>query len=100
MEIYLPLLHNPDKQGKRKKQSSNDLKEIKNELMEHFGEQGLTTIRSAGEYKGQLEPQLIIVLDVVLRTGDIKWLRKQKREWARRLQQEEIYIIYYSVTTL
>jgi len=101
LEICLPLLTNPDVQGRRKKQPVNLLKQTRDEIREYFRELGLTIDRGTiGIFKGQVEKQHVIRIDVFLGPEDVEWLKKKKGEWAQRFGQEEIYIIYYPVNVI
>jgi hypothetical protein len=101
LEIYLPLLTNPDVQGRRKKQPVNLLKRTRDEIREYFRELGLTIdMGTIGIFKGQVEEQHIIQIDVSLSPEDVEWLKMKKKEWAQRFGQEEIYIIYYPITVI
>jgi hypothetical protein len=101
LEICLPLLTNPDVQGRRKKQPVNLLKQTRNEIREYFRELGLTINRGTiGFFKGQVEEQHIIQIDVSLSPKDVEWLKMKKKEWAQRFGQEEIYVVYYPIAVI
>lgn len=101
LEIYLPLLKNLNAQGKRRKQPGKLLRKTRDEIRNHFQEVGLTLdMGTIGIFKGQVEPQHIIQIDISLNPEDIKWLETKKLEWAKQFEQEEIYVVYYPITII
>lgn len=102
IEIFLPLLRNPDRREKRKRISAELFRVTKNELMSHFAQEGLsfefvTRTRTFGEWKGIEDEHLLIRIDVKMRVSDSNWLKQHKEVLKERFEQEEIYIAYYDV---
>lgn len=101
LEVYLPLLKNPDAQGNRDEQPVELLESTINEILEYFQELGLTlNFGTTGVYKNQPEPQVVVQIDVKLDESGIEWLRVKQREWGEKFEQDKIYILHFPVTEI
>lgn len=102
IEIFLPVRHNPNFRGMRKPIPAEYFRITKNELMNHFAQQGLsfefvTRARSYGEWMGMEDETLLFKIDVRMKSSDPAWLKHYKEVLKVRFRQEEIYIVYYDV---
>ena len=102
IEISLPTRYNPDARGKRRLIPPEFFRITKNELMEHFAEEGLsfeflTRMRVFGEWKRSEDEILVMKIDVKMKAADSAWLRQYKEMLKKRFQQEEIYIVYFDL---
>jgi hypothetical protein len=102
IEVLLPVRYNPNVRGKRKSIPIELFRITKNELMEHFAQEGLSfefviRTRTYGEWKGIEDESLLIKIDVKMKSSDPAWLRQYKEMLKQRFQQDEIYIVYYDL---
>jgi hypothetical protein len=102
VELYLPILYNPDSRGRRKPIPAELLRITKDELTQYFAQQGLsfefvTRTRIYGEWKGIEDEILLIKIDVRMKVSGPGWLKQYKEVLKKRFEQEEIYIVYYDI---
>jgi len=105
LELYLPLQFNPDADQRRADVPPELLRETREELKNHFQELGIsfdfiTKDRTYGEYKGIVDELMLVMIDVKLSWTHRKWLRQYKETLKERFAQEEIYIIYFSISVV
>lgn len=99
LQIFLPLEYNPDKQGHRRPVEPEKFMRVENEILSHFSEFGyswefLERKRTFGKYKGQIDVNKVIIIDVYLQETDFEWIAERQKAWASKeyFDQEAIYI--------
>lgn len=105
LRLKLPLFENPNRQGKRKRQSQFKFDRTEAEIRREFEGYDFHYTPFSGNWKDESDIweddiNVLIEIDCVVDSGRRDWLRRFKRRLKRRFKQKAIYMTIFPLVEI